>query len=101
MPDDKVEDAASVSAETAIQALKDDLKALRADLTALLSTSKRAATGEARRQTEKVGLIAEGVAATAEDYRTILEDEVRSHPLAAVGIALVAGMFITSMNRRD
>ncbi|MEP7210424.1 MAG: hypothetical protein ABI740_06275 [Alphaproteobacteria bacterium] len=87
-----------------IQALKDDMKAVRSDLAALAEKAGDVASAEAKRQAgkaaEKAEAMASDAATTAEAYRDILEDKVRSHPLASVGIALVAGMFISSMGRR-
>jgi ElaB/YqjD/DUF883 family membrane-anchored ribosome-binding protein len=100
MSDDTVEDDNAGSVKSDIEALKDDLIAIRADLAALLLSSTRAASVEARRQAERVGEMAEDVAMTAEDYRAMLEEKVRTHPLAAVGIALAVGMLVTSISRQ-
>ena len=100
MSDDTFDDHKARSVQSDLDALKDDMLAIRADLAALLSSSTRAASDEARRQAERVVEMAEDVALTAEDYRGMLEERVRSHPLAAVGIALVAGMLVTSISRR-
>jgi ElaB/YqjD/DUF883 family membrane-anchored ribosome-binding protein len=87
-----------------IQALKDDMKAVRSDLSALAEKAGEVASAEARRKAgkaaEKAEAMAGDAATTAEAYRDILEDKVRNHPLASVGIALVAGMVISSLGRR-
>ena len=100
MSDDKVEAESEISsAQSDLQAVRDDLIAIRADLDALLSSSTRVAAGEAMRQREKVEHIAEDIAMTAEDYLANLEETLRRHPLTALGVALAAGMLITSMSR--
>jgi ElaB/YqjD/DUF883 family membrane-anchored ribosome-binding protein len=83
-----------------IQALKDDLKAVRSDLTALAEKAGGIAGDEARRQAGKAGAMAGDAKAAAETYLDLLEDKVRAHPLAAVGVALMAGMAISSLSRR-
>jgi ElaB/YqjD/DUF883 family membrane-anchored ribosome-binding protein len=83
-----------------IQTLKDDMKTVRADLAALVEKAGEVAGAEAKRQAGKAEAMAGEAATTAEAYRDLLEDKVRNHPLAAVGIALMAGMVISSMTRR-
>ncbi len=83
-----------------IQALKDDMKTVRADLAALVEKAGEVAGAEAGRQAGKAEAMAGEAATTAEAYRDLLKDKVRSHPLASVGVALLAGMVISSMSRR-
>jgi ElaB/YqjD/DUF883 family membrane-anchored ribosome-binding protein len=83
-----------------IQALKDDMKAVRSDLAALAEKAGEVAGAEAKRQAGKAEALAGDAKAAAESYADLLEDKIRTHPLASVGIALVAGMVISSMGRR-
>jgi ElaB/YqjD/DUF883 family membrane-anchored ribosome-binding protein len=88
------------AAKTDIDALKNDMKALREDLAALLQDSGKAATEEARRQARKATDMADTAGKHALEYRDIVEDKVRDHPFAAIGIALAAGFVFASMGRR-
>ena len=83
-----------------IQALKDDMRSVRADLAALVEKAGEVAGAEARRQAGKAEAMAGEAATAANAYRDLLENKVRSHPLASVGIALLAGMVVSSMSRR-
>jgi uncharacterized protein YjbJ (UPF0337 family) len=83
-----------------IQALKDDMKAVRGDLAALAEKAGEVANNEAKRQAGKAEALAGDAKAAVESYADLLEDKVRAHPLASVGIALFAGMVISSMGRR-
>jgi ElaB/YqjD/DUF883 family membrane-anchored ribosome-binding protein len=55
------------------EALKNDIRMLRADLSALVQVAQ---------------------------YRSVVEDKVRDHPFAAIGIALAAGFIVASLGRR-
>jgi ElaB/YqjD/DUF883 family membrane-anchored ribosome-binding protein len=81
-------------------ALKADLKALRADLAALVNDTGKIASEEAKRQTVKARALADDAGKKATEYRDIVEDKVRDHPFAAIGIALAAGFVVASMARR-
>jgi ElaB/YqjD/DUF883 family membrane-anchored ribosome-binding protein len=83
-----------------IQALKDDMKTVRSDLAALAEKAGRAAGAEAKRQAGKAGAMAGDAKAAAASYADLLEDRIRAHPLTSIGIALVAGMAISSLSRR-
>src|ERR1700742_4627715 len=78
-------------------ALKNDVKALRDDLAALAQNAGRAASEEARRHAKKAGKYAEGAGKQVEEYRDLVEDKVRDHPFAAIGIALAAGFIVASL----
>jgi len=99
MPD-TVTDDNRWSFKEEITTLKDDMKALREDLSSLAAKGKHAVRDEVKDQKDKVTGLIDGARGTVEDYREGLEDRIRAHPLAAVGIAVVAGMVITSMMRR-
>jgi ElaB/YqjD/DUF883 family membrane-anchored ribosome-binding protein len=81
-------------------ALKADLKALRADLAALVNDTGKIASEEAKRQYAKAQKVADGAGKKATEYRDIVEDKVRDHPFAAIGIALAAGFLVASVARR-
>lgn len=88
------------SAKADYDALKADLKALRADLAALVNDTGKIATEEAKRQSAKAQKLADDAGKKAGEYRDIIEDKVRDHPFAAIGIALAAGFIVASMARR-
>lgn len=88
------------AAKADFDALKNDIKALREDLAALVQDSGKIATEEARRQAKKAQEAADVAGKRALEYRDIVEDKVRDHPFAAIGIALAAGFVFASMGRR-
>ncbi len=88
------------SAKTEYEALKNDVKALREDIAALAQDAGKAARGEAKRQTAKAEKYVDGARKEATEYRDLVEDKVRDHPFAAIGIALAAGFIVASMGRR-
>jgi ElaB/YqjD/DUF883 family membrane-anchored ribosome-binding protein len=83
--------------KTDFDALKNDVKALRADLAALLKDTGVVAGEEARRAAERASRIAEGAREHASEYKDALEDKVREHPFASVGIALAAGFVLAAL----
>lgn len=82
------------------EALKNDIKLLRADLASLVQDTGKVAADEARRQAAKAGKVADVAVKQAAQYRSIVEDKVRDHPFAAIGIALAAGFIVASLGRR-
>jgi ElaB/YqjD/DUF883 family membrane-anchored ribosome-binding protein len=86
--------------KTDYEALKSDVKALREDLSALAKDAGKAATTEAQRQAKKAEKYVDGARTQAGEYRDIVEDKVRDHPFAAIGIALAAGFIVASLGRR-
>jgi ElaB/YqjD/DUF883 family membrane-anchored ribosome-binding protein len=82
------------------EALKNDIRMLRADLSALVQDTGKVAADEARRQAAKAGKVADVAAKQVAQYRTVVEDKVRDHPFAAIGIALAAGFIVASLGRR-
>ena len=81
-------------------ALKNDVKALREDIAALAQDAGKAAGAEARRQAKKAEKYVDSAGKQASEYRDIVEDKVRDHPFAAIGIALAAGFIVASLGRR-
>lgn len=88
------------AAKSDFDALKNDMKALRADLAALLQDTGKIAQDEARKVGARARSVAEDAGEKAGEYRDALEDKVRDHPFAAVGIALAAGFVLASLARR-
>ena len=86
--------------KTDFEALKNDMKALRADLAALLKDTGVVAGEEAKRAAARAGKLAEGARDQASEYKDALEDKVREHPFAAVGIALAAGFILAAITSR-
>jgi ElaB/YqjD/DUF883 family membrane-anchored ribosome-binding protein len=86
--------------KTDFEALKNDMKALRADLAALVKDTGVIASEEAKRQAARASKLAEGARDQASEYKDVLEDKVREHPFAAVGIALAAGFVIAALTSR-
>lgn len=88
------------AAKSDFDALKNDMKALRSDLAALLQDTGKIAQEEAKKVGARATKVAEGAGKQAGEYRDALEDKVREHPFAAVGIALAAGFILASLSRR-
>ncbi len=86
--------------KTDFEALKNDMKALRADLAALLKDTGVVAGEEAKRAAVRANKLAEGARDHASEYKDALEDKVREHPFAAVGIALAAGFVLAALTSR-
>jgi len=83
-----------------IEQLKADLKSVRAEMAKLVQDGGKFASEEAKRQKAKAADVAEDAAEKATEYRDMLEGKVREHPLAAIGIAVAAGMLFSSFSRR-
>jgi ElaB/YqjD/DUF883 family membrane-anchored ribosome-binding protein len=88
------------ASKTDFEALKNDMKALRADLAALVKDTGTIASQEARKAGERAGRMANDAGKQALEYRDAIEDKVREHPFAAVGIALAAGFVIAALTSR-
>jgi ElaB/YqjD/DUF883 family membrane-anchored ribosome-binding protein len=88
------------ASKTDFEALKNDMKALRADLAALVKDTGAIASNEARKAGERAGRLANDAGKQALEYRDAIEDKVREHPFAAVGIALAAGFVIAALTSR-
>ena len=86
--------------KTDFEALRNDMKALRADLAALVKDPGAIAAEEAKRAGARAGKLAEDARDQASEYKDVIEDKVREHPFAAVGIALAAGFFIAALTSR-
>ena len=86
--------------KTDFEALKNDMKALRADLAALVKDTGVIASEEAKRARDRAEQMAEDAGKQALHYRDALEDKVREHPFASVGIALAAGFVIAALTSR-
>jgi len=89
--------APAAAMKTDFEALKNDMKALRADLAALVKDTGAIASEEARKAGQRATKMAEGAGKQALEYRDAVEDKVREHPFAAIGIALAAGFVIAAL----
>lgn len=91
---------APAKATSEIDEIKEHLKDLRDDFAALAATTTKLAAGQAKQQIRRAGHLAEGAAEKAATYREAVTDKVKEHPLAAIGAAVLAGIVISSLNRR-
>jgi ElaB/YqjD/DUF883 family membrane-anchored ribosome-binding protein len=93
-----------------LDALRADLAALRTEMTAVVSAVKQlgeTAVKAAKRQQHtavdrlaaEAGTLAEDVASVGRDQLAQLESRIRDQPLAAVGIAFLAGLLFGSLRR--
>lgn len=88
------------NADADIARLKADLAQLKKDLASLLASTAKVASGEARRQAEQAAASSDELNRRAKEYRDQLEETVKSHPLGAVGLSLLAGVLLSSLGRR-
>lgn len=100
--------AAAVTAKKAMDsdvgALRKDIDALRADVSALLKHSGTYADVTAREKIEK-GVeagkdAADKAASSIKEASHAVEDRIRENPLAAVGVALGAGVVLSMLYRK-
>ncbi len=82
------------------EALKNDMKALREDFAALMNDTGKVAGQHYQQQAERVRTAADGAGKQALEFRDMVEDKVRDHPFAAIGIALAAGFIVSALTNR-
>jgi ElaB/YqjD/DUF883 family membrane-anchored ribosome-binding protein len=83
-----------------IDQLKEDIRAIRDDFTSLASTTGKVASRKLAKQAARAKEFSEDVAEHAGTYRDVVVQKVKDHPLAAVGVAALAGLVIASLSRR-
>lgn len=76
-----------------VKTLRDDIGALLRDAGAVLQDQAKAYAAKSRAQAGEAG-------SKAGEYKEAVKDKVRDHPLAAVGIALAAGLVLSSLSRK-
>ena len=86
--------------KTDFDTLKADMKALRVDLATLLKDTGSLAAQQAKAAADKGRDLASEAGDKAIEYREVVADKVKEHPLAAVGIALAAGYILASLSRK-
>ena len=86
--------------KTDFDTLKSDMKALREDLATLLKDTGSLAAQQAKAAADKGRELASDAGDKAVEYRDVVADKVKEHPLAAVGIALAAGYILASLTSR-
>ena len=84
-------------AEEDYSALKDDIATLRADLKGVIDDIKGIASVRARSGMEKGKKVADKAGEQLSETRADVESQIRSNPLAAVGIAFGAGLMLALM----
>lgn len=88
------------AASSELEQVMEHLAAIRDDFTSLASATAGMAAKKAKSQVRHAGQFAEEAAAKAATYRDAVSDKVKDHPLAAIGIAALAGIIISSIGRR-
>lgn len=91
---------APAKATSELDEMKEHLIDLRDDFAALATTTAKLAAGQANQQLRRAGHLIEGAAEKAATYREAITDKVKEHPIAAIGAAVLAGIVISSLNRR-
>ena len=97
-------EAAKAAVEGDFGALRKDIDALREDVSALLKHSGKLADVKTRQNIEK-GVeagkeAADKAAKSIQSASNAVEDRIRENPLAAVGIALGAGVMLSMLYRK-
>jgi ElaB/YqjD/DUF883 family membrane-anchored ribosome-binding protein len=92
----------ATKAEAAVDynALKADLAALKNDIKSLMSDAGRYAKVQTHRGADAAREGAEHAGDAVDEYRSSFEAKVRENPLAAVGIALGAGLVLGMLRRK-
>lgn len=80
--------------------IMEHVHAIREDFAALAGATGKLATGQFQKQAKRVGNLAGSAGEKAASYRDLLTDKVKDHPLASIGIAVLAGVILSSMRRR-
>lgn len=76
------------------------VQAIRDDFAALAAATGKLAANTAKDQKAKVRHLASEASDKAETYRDVVVERVREHPLAAIGIAALAGLVVSSLRKR-
>lgn len=96
--------AAKTAIDEDVGALRKDIDSLRADVGALLKHSGKFADAKAREQLDKgVEVSKEAAGKASETMKSAthdVEERIRANPLAAVGIALGAGVALSMLARK-
>ncbi|HEV7692503.1 MAG TPA: hypothetical protein VGO52_16825 [Hyphomonadaceae bacterium] len=91
---------ASAKTPSDLEQVMEHLSAIREDFASLAKSTGKLAAGQAKTQARRVGDIADGAAETASDYRDLLVEKIKDRPLAAVGLAVLAGLVLSSLSKR-
>lgn len=86
--------------EADIDTLKSDMATLREDVSKLIDNMGSIARRESGRGLEKGRQAADQAAEKLSDARSSLEERVRENPLAAIGLAVGAGVLLSTIMRR-
>lgn len=80
--------------------LKKDIDALREDVRTLMTDLGAVAKKSSERGLAQGKDVADQALERATEARSTVEDKVRENPLAAIGIALGAGVLLSALSRR-
>lgn len=80
--------------------IRDDIRALRDDVTTLISDASDVAKAGARKGIEKGKEAAAEAQDKLEDSLATVEQRVRQNPLTAIGIAFGVGVLLSALTRR-
>lgn len=84
-----------------LERLKEDLKQMREDLSSLSSDAVKAAKAGASQAKDTIHDGVRAAAAKGRESVEMMEDQISTHPLMAVGAAFALGMVLgVSMSRR-
>jgi ElaB/YqjD/DUF883 family membrane-anchored ribosome-binding protein len=96
--------ATEVDLQADVDALREDFATLRGDLATLVSDALQEGKGKASAARERLEQMAaeraEEVKQCAVEAGRKVDDAVRTHPLAALGMALGAGLLLGSLFRK-
>lgn len=80
--------------------LMSHVRALREEFANLASSGGKVAAGSFKKRASRTGDLAETALDRVSNYRDALTEKVKDHPLASIGIAVLAGIIVSSMRRR-
>jgi ElaB/YqjD/DUF883 family membrane-anchored ribosome-binding protein len=92
--------SASTQPKSDLDQIRDDVHAIREDFKSLASNTAKLAAGHFKEQSRRASALAGTAASKAGDYRDLISDKVKDHPLASVGAAVLVGLAMSSMRRR-
>tara|TARA_Y100000052_G_scaffold27562_1_gene36417 strand:+ start:59799 stop:60275 length:477 start_codon:yes stop_codon:yes gene_type:complete len=83
-----------------VEALKSDFESLKGNVNSLMASVSRLAGKQAEKSADKGKALADDAVDTLESTRDSIQSQIRSKPLAAVGIAAGVGALIAIATRR-
>lgn len=91
---------AKADTKSDVDSLKSDIDELRKDMRKLMDDAGGIARKQSERGLERGRELADQAVHHVSDAKSSLEERVRENPLAAIGLALGAGVLLAAISRR-